>query len=96
VSQHAPMRQQILTIALTALPFSHRSLTDELQDLLATYRKLFTAFCQNALFDLKRHYLEEWGSIMELRESQWQKIAAAINSGIASGQLRPVDTKLVQ
>ena len=33
---------------------------------------------------------------MELRESQWQRIAAAINSGIASGQLRPVDTKLVQ
>jgi hypothetical protein len=25
------------------LPFNHRSLTDELQDLLATYRKLFTA-----------------------------------------------------
>ena len=33
---------------------------------------------------------------MELRESQWQRIAAAINSGIASGQLRPVDTKLMQ
>lgn len=140
--QHEPMRQQILTIALTAfnqygntltvdqlaarlsvspsslspyfsskaelvsfirtrirqppLSFSYRSLTDELQDLLATYRELFTAFSQNALFDLKRHYPEEWGSIMELRESQWQRIATAINSGIASGQLRPVDTKLVQ
>jgi hypothetical protein len=90
------MRQQILTIALTALPFSHRSLSDELQDLLATYRELFTAFSQNTLFDLKRHYPEEWGSIMEIRKSQWQRIAAAINSGIASGQLRPVDTKLVQ
>nr|WP_235334167.1 hypothetical protein [Pelosinus fermentans] len=33
---------------------------------------------------------------MELRESQWQRIAAAINSGITSGQLRPVDTRLVQ
>ena len=144
--QHAPMRQQILTIALTAfnqygnalmidqlaarlsvppgslspyfsckaelvrqlasfiltrirqppLPFSHRSLADELQDLIATYRKLFTAFSQNDLFDLKRHYPEERGSIMELCESQWQRIAASINSGIASGQLRPVDTKLVQ
>jgi len=143
--QHAPMRQQILTIALTAfnqygntltidhlparlsappsslspyfsskaelvrqlvsfiptrirqppLPLSRRSLTGELQDLLATYRELFTAFSQNALFDLKRHYPEEWSSIMELRESQWQRIAA-INSGIASSQLRPVDTKLVQ
>jgi len=90
------MRQQLLTISLTVLSFSHRPLTDELQDLLATYRELFTAFSQNALFDLKRHYPEEWGSIMELRESQWQRIAAAINSGIASGQLRPVDTKLVQ
>lgn len=144
--QHEPMRQQILTIALTVfnqygnaltmdqlaarlsvppsslspyfsskaelvrqlvsfiltrtrqppLSFSHRSLTGELQDLLATYRELFTIFSRNALFDLKRHYPEEWGSIMELRESQWQRIAAAINSGIASGQLRPVDTKLVQ
>ncbi|MBP2638615.1 MAG: hypothetical protein H6Q69_2390 [Firmicutes bacterium] len=96
MSQHAPMRQQILTIALTAPPFSHRSLTDELRDLLATYRELFTAFSQNALFDLKRHYPEEWSSIMEIRESQWQKIAAAMNSGIASGQLRPFDTNLVQ
>ncbi len=100
--QHEPMRQQILTIALTAfnqygntltmdqlaarlsvppsslspyfsskaelvrqlvsfirtrirqppLPFSHRSLAGELQDLLAAYRELFTAFSQNALFDL--------------------------------------------
>ncbi|WP_378952555.1 TetR/AcrR family transcriptional regulator [Pelosinus sp. sgz500959] len=108
MSQHAPMRQQILTIALTTfnqygnaltidqltvrlsfspsslhpyfnskpelirqlvsfiltrirqppLPFSHRSLTDELQDLLATYRELFTAFSQNALSDLKRHYVD--------------------------------------
>ncbi|CQR75202.1 hypothetical protein SpAn4DRAFT_4566 [Sporomusa ovata] len=33
---------------------------------------------------------------MELRESQWQRIATAINSGIASSPLRPVDTKLVQ
>jgi AcrR family transcriptional regulator len=146
VSQHAPMRQQILTIALTAFnqygntltldqltarlsvspsslhpyfnskpeltrqlvsfiltrirqptfSFAHRSLTDELRDLLATYRELFTVFSQNALFDLKRHYPEEWDSIMEIRESQWQRIAAAINSGIASGQLRPVDTKLVR
>ena len=72
MSQHAPMRQQILTIALTALPFSHRPLTDELQDLLATYRELFTVFSQNTLFDLKRYYPEEWGIIMELRESQWQ------------------------
>ena len=78
------------------LSFSYRSLTDELQDLFATYRELFTAFSQNALFDLKRHYPEEWGSIMELREIQWQRIATAINSGITSGQLRPVDTKLVQ
>lgn len=125
VPQHEPMRQQILTIALTAfnqygntltmdqlaarlsvppsslsshfsskaelvrqlvsfiltrirqppLSFSYRSLTGDLQDLLATYHELFTAFSQNALFDLKRHYPEEWGSIMELR---------------------PVDTKLVQ
>jgi hypothetical protein len=49
---------------------------------LATYRELFTVFSQNALFDLKRHYPEEWGSIMELRKSQWQRIAAAINSGM--------------
>lgn len=144
--QHEPMRQQILTIALTAfnqygntltmdqlaarlsvppsslsshfsskaelvrqlvsfmltrirqppLSFSYRSLTGDLQDLLATYHELFAIFSQNALFYLKRHYPEEWGSIMELRESQWQQIATAINSGIASGQLRPVDTKLVQ
>lgn len=144
--QYEPMRQQILTIALTAfnqygnaltmdqlaarlsvppcslpphfnsktelvrelvsfvrtriskppLSFSYGSLTDELQDLLATYHELFTVFSRNALFDLKRHYPEEWDSLMELRESQWQRIAAAINSGIASGLLRPVDTKLVQ
>ena len=101
--QHAPMRQRILTIALTSfnqygntlamdqlaarlsvppsslsprfsskaelvrqlvsfiptrirqppLPFSHHSLPGELPDLLATDRELFTAFSQNALFDLK-------------------------------------------
>lgn len=48
------------------LPFSHRSLTDDLKDLLATYRELFTIFNQNALLDLKRHYPEEWGRIMAI------------------------------
>jgi AcrR family transcriptional regulator len=93
--------RQLVSFILTRirqppLPFSHHSLTDELQDLLTTYRELFTTFSQKALFDLNRHYPEEWSNIMELRESQWQKITATINSGIAIGQLRPVDTKLVQ
>ncbi|WP_110953806.1 TetR/AcrR family transcriptional regulator [Anaerosinus massiliensis] len=72
------------------------SLTEELWELLATYRELLTVFSHIALLDLKLHSPEEWGNLMELRESQWKRIAAAINSGIASGQLRPVDTKLVQ
>jgi len=93
--------QQLVSFILTRIrqptfSFAPRSLTEELWDLLATYRELFTVFSQTAILDLKLHYPEEWGSLMELRDSQWQRIAAAINSGIASGQLRPVDTKLVQ
>jgi AcrR family transcriptional regulator len=100
-SSKAELVRQLVSFTLTRtrqppLPFSHRSLTDELQDLLATYRELFTVFSQTALLDLKLHYPEEWSSIMERRESQWQRITATINSGITSGQLRPVDTKLVQ
>jgi AcrR family transcriptional regulator len=56
----------------------HHSLADELRDVLATYHELFTAFSQTALFDLKLLYPKEWDSILELRESQWQRIAAII------------------
>jgi AcrR family transcriptional regulator len=100
-SSKAELVRQLVSFILTRikqppLPFSHRSLADELQGLITTYRELFTVFSQNALFDLKRYYPEELGSIMKLHESQRQRIAASINSGIASGQQRPVDTKLVQ
>lgn len=74
----------------------HRSLADELSFLLATYRKSFNAFSQTALFDLKLHYPEEWGRIIDFREGQWQRIAAAIEAGVVSGRLRPVDINLVQ
>lgn len=74
----------------------HRSLADELKNLLATYRKFFPTFSHTARFDLKVNYSEGWSKIMELRESQWQKIAATIDKGIASGQLRPVDINSVR
>lgn len=72
-----------------------QSLASELSALLVTYRALCTPFSQVALSDLERHYPEEWGRIMELRALQWQKIAAAVETGIASGRLRPVDPNLL-
>ena len=74
----------------------HRSLADELRDLLATYRKSFPTFSHTSLFDLKLYYSEGWSNSMELRENQWQRIAATLEAGIASGQLRPVNINLVR
>lgn len=72
------------------------SLAAELCTLLVTYRELCSPFSQAALSDLKKHYPEEWDRISELRERQWQKIAATITACVVSGRLRPIDTSLLQ
>lgn len=68
--------------------------TEQLQVLLVTYGETLTAFSQIALLDLRHHYPEEWSRIRELRENQWQRIAAIIETGVTNDQLRPVNTRL--
>lgn len=91
--------RQLVSFVLTRVrqppaKLSHISPAEELQVLLTIYSQSFTAFSQIALFDLKRHYPDEWNRIMQLREIHWQRIAATLETGVANGRLRPVDTNL--
>lgn len=70
----------------TLFPFSHRTHTDEPQNLLSTYCELFTAFNQSTMSNLGRHSPSKRGSSIKPRKSQWQKI---------SERLHPNDTMLV-
>ncbi|SFL99783.1 TetR/AcrR family transcriptional regulator [Pelosinus propionicus] len=77
------------------LQLSHFSLADELCTLFSTYQVSCTIFSHTALSDLKLYYPEQWVRIMELRESQWQRISAAIEANIDTGRLRPIDINLL-
>ena len=97
---HKPeLIRQLVDLALTKVKqppaeLSYLSPTDELRVLLTAYSESFTAFSQTALFDLQRYYPEEWNRVRESRASQWQRIAATLETGAASCRLRPVNTNL--